>query len=96
MMTNVRGEPIVNYIAVSRARAFFLESVSTGKQGHVAQWLAGDITRVIEKNSNFDIVGAVTDNTSANKAAWMLLSQKYPQKFFYGAYYVFFYLRSYS
>jgi Protein of unknown function (DUF 659) len=30
------------------------------------------------------IVGAVTDNTSANKKAWATLKKEYPMKFFHG------------
>jgi hypothetical protein len=74
----------VNYLISKQGKSFYLESISTGKQGHVAQWLADDISRVIEKNSHFNVAGVVTDNTSANKLAWKMLGKKFPGKFFYG------------
>jgi Protein of unknown function (DUF 659) len=38
--SNIRNEPIVNYIATCPAQCFFLESASTGEQGHTAEWIA--------------------------------------------------------
>jgi Protein of unknown function (DUF 659) len=60
------------------------ESVYTGEQIHDAQFLCHDIARVIEKLSPSRVVGAVTDNTSTNKAAWALLKQRYPGRYFQG------------
>jgi Protein of unknown function (DUF 659) len=82
--SNIRNEPIVNYMATCPAQCFFLESVSTGEQGHTAEWIAEDIERVIKKNNKTDVAGVVTDSTSANKKAWNLLKAKFPGKFFQG------------
>ena len=46
--SNVRGDSIVNYMATSPDFTYFLESVSTGQQGHSAVWIAADIERVIK------------------------------------------------
>ena len=81
--TNVKGESIINYIAVEPKHAIFLESKTTGTTGHSAVFLAEDIQRVIEKIP-CNVAGVVTDNTSANKKAWSILQQKYPNKYFYG------------
>lgn len=82
------GEPIVNYMAATPTGSFFLESVNTGSQGHTAQWIADDISRVIDSFVSVEptiiVTGAVTDNTSANKRAWSILEEKYPNKFFHG------------
>jgi Protein of unknown function (DUF 659) len=84
--SNIKNEPIVNYIAVSASATLFLESVSTGETAHDANFIAEDIARVMTQVSNATscIVGAVTDNTSTNKAAWVLLKQRYPGRFFQG------------
>ena len=82
--TNVNHESVVNYLATSHGKSYFLEAVNTGAQGHTAAWLASDIERIVLQYPEANIVGVVTDNTSANKLAWKLLSVKYPQKFFYG------------
>ena len=64
-------------------KLFFIESVSTGDQSHNAEWIANDISRVID-GFTCDVAGAITDNTSANKSAWKILEAKYPDKFFHG------------
>lgn len=82
--SNIKNEPIVNYMAASPQKTIFLESVATGMQGHTSQWIAEDIERIIEKYPNTTFSGAVTDNTSANKAAWEILQDKHPTMFFHG------------
>ena len=82
--SNVKGDPIVNYMATSPAFTYFLESVSTGQQGHSSVWIAADIERVIKQYPNTVFAGAVTDNTSANRNAWAILSTKFPMMFFQG------------
>ena len=82
--TNVNHESVVNYLVTSQGKSFYLESVNTGTQGHSAEWMAADIERILLSYHDTNVVGMVTDNTSANKAAWRLLSAKFPQKFFYG------------
>jgi len=71
-------------MAASPEKTVFLESVSTGMQGHTSQWIADDIDRVIGKYSQTNFAGAVTDNTSANKAAWEILKDRHPTMFFHG------------
>jgi hypothetical protein len=82
--TNIKNDPVVNYMATSSNFCFFLESVSTGQQGHNAVWIAADIERVISAYSHTSIAGAVTDNTNANKKAWAILSVKFPTCYFQG------------
>lgn len=82
--TNVLGEPVVNYMAASPRKTFFLESVATHDQSHNSKWIAEDLARVIDSQKNCNVAGAVTDNTNANKAAWKILEKKYPGKFFHG------------
>jgi Protein of unknown function (DUF 659) len=81
--SNIKNEPIVNYMAVSASATLFLESVSTREMAHDAKFISEDITRVMMQVSNTTscVVGAVTDNTSTNKAAWILL-KRYPGRFF--------------
>ncbi|KAH9263253.1 hypothetical protein BASA83_013398 [Batrachochytrium salamandrivorans] len=47
--SNIKNEPIVNYMLISDSSStFFLESVSTGEQSHDAKWIAQDMGRVID------------------------------------------------
>jgi hypothetical protein len=45
--SNVKGEPVVNYMAISPQKAFLLERVNTGEQSHNAKFIADDIIRVM-------------------------------------------------
>ncbi|KAH6566281.1 hypothetical protein BASA60_009540 [Batrachochytrium salamandrivorans] len=46
--SNIKNEPIVNYMLISDSSTFFLESVSTGEQSHDAKWIAQDMGRIID------------------------------------------------
>ena len=81
--SSVLNEPIVNYMAVCPTSSLFLEAVYTEEQGHNAEWIASDLARVMD-NLGDKVVGAITDNTAANKKAWDILEQKYPNRFFHG------------
>jgi hypothetical protein len=82
--SNIRNEPIVNYMANSPSKTIFLESVTTGIQGHTAEWIAADIDRVMNKYPDTKFAGVVTDNASAYKSAWQMLKQRHPTMFFHG------------
>jgi hypothetical protein len=60
--SNIKNEPIINYMIVSPSVSIFLESIYTGEKSHNAQFLSDDISRTIEKLSSSHVVGAVTDN----------------------------------
>jgi hypothetical protein len=55
----------------SPTTTFFLESFSTGGQAHSGDWISDDISRVLSCFDKTPFVGAVTDNTKANKKAWI-------------------------
>jgi hypothetical protein len=70
-------------MAVSPTKSLFLEALHTEEQGHDADWIATDLSRVIDSLGD-NVVGAVTDNTATNKKAWSELEKKYPTHFFHG------------
>jgi hypothetical protein len=82
--SNVMNDPIVNYMTVSPDCSLFFESVATGEVGHSHTFIANDIARVILKNEHIQFAGAVTDNTAANKKAWLLLEERFPGCYFHG------------
>ncbi|KAH6569533.1 hypothetical protein BASA62_004806 [Batrachochytrium salamandrivorans] len=49
--SNIKNEPIVNYMLISDSSTFFLESVSTGEQSHNAKWIAQDMERMVDSIS---------------------------------------------
>ena len=81
--TNILSEPIITYMAINEKNSLFLESVSTAEESHTANWISEDMERIFD-SSNSNIVGAVTDNTAANKKAWGILQGIYPELFFHG------------
>jgi hypothetical protein len=82
--SNIRNDPIINYIATSPKKTLFLESVSTGEQSHNSNFIASDILRIMEKYNDTKFCGVVTDNTAANKNAWCQLKLQLPNHFFQG------------
>ena len=82
--SNIKNEPIVNYMATSPLTTLFLESVSTGEQSHNSEWIASDIERVMAFHCTTTLAGVVTDNTSTNRNAWEQLSRKHPSAYFQG------------
>ena len=81
--SNVKNESVINYMLVSGDISLFLESKQTGEEAHTSAFLAADISRVIA-STNGKVSGAIMDNTSANKRAWILLKALHPDKFFQG------------
>ncbi len=82
--SNVNNDAIINYMAPSPEFALFLESVSTGQQGHDHKFIANDIERVIRDHPSTIFANAVTDNTSTNKKAWGLLQITFSSHYFQG------------
>jgi hypothetical protein len=81
--SNIRNEAVINYMLVSAHTSLFLESNYTGDQGHSAAFLAADMSRVIDATPG-KMAGAIMDNTTANKAARVLLKRRHPHMFFQG------------
>ena len=71
---------------LGRKKTVFLDAVYTKSISHNAQFVAESIKTIIEKRQGEGIkyAGYITDNTSANKAAWRILEANFPDKYFYG------------
>ncbi len=82
--SNINNDAIINYMAASPEFAMFLESVSTGQQGHDHKFIVDNIKRIIREHPSTIFVGAVTNNTSTNKKAWGLLLITFPSRYFQG------------
>jgi hypothetical protein len=57
--------------------------VHTEKQAYDAKWITTDLARIMDSLGE-NVVGAITDNTAANKKGWKTLEEKYPYCFFHG------------
>jgi hypothetical protein len=82
--SNVNNNAIINYMMASPKFALFLESVSTGQQGHDHKFIADNIERIIREHPSTIFAGVVTDNTSTNKKAWGLLQITFSLRYFQG------------
>jgi Protein of unknown function (DUF 659) len=54
--SNIKNEPIVNYMAVSASATLYLESVSTREMAHDAKFISEDIARVMKQNFKYDFL----------------------------------------
>jgi hypothetical protein len=80
--SNINNDSIINYMVASPEFALFLESVSTGQQGHDHKFIADNIECVIREHPSTIFAGAVTNNTSTNKKAWGLLQITFSSRYF--------------
>jgi hypothetical protein len=82
--SNIKNEAVINYMFVSEDTNLFLESKQTGEFSHTATYLASNLSRVIEGIAKGHVAGAIMDNISAIKAAWLILKEGHPELFFQG------------
>jgi hypothetical protein len=73
-------------MVISPACSLFLESMSTGQQGHDNKFIARDIECMIVRHENTLFADTVTNNTNTNKKAWQLLKARFPSCYFQGCY----------
>src|SRR5690242_21335453 len=76
--TNIRGESIINYIAVLRGSSIFLKSIATGKDRHTGEYLADGLVQTIDELGPKNVGCVTTDNASALKKSLELVVEKVP------------------
>jgi Protein of unknown function (DUF 659) len=54
--SNVKNDPVVNYMAVSPVCSLFLESVMTGQQQHNHKYITEDIAYIIQKYESTELL----------------------------------------
>jgi hypothetical protein len=86
--TDPNDNPRRTYCQLVNGKTLYLESINTGEVRHTGQLMAVDAKRVIDKELLDRPVsiscGMVTDNTSANKVMWSILSLLFLDQYFYG------------
>jgi hypothetical protein len=84
--SNVNNESVVNYMIIVGNKSFLIDTLYTESQSHTSDFIRDDMSRVINnvEKIGVKIAGAVTDNTAANKKAWLLLQKRYPSLYFHG------------
>lgn len=81
--TNVRNEPILNFV-VTIPTPVFWSSVSTSSDSHTGEFMAEQMRIVIEEVGPAKVLGVCTDNASNMKKAWSILNEQYPHIICYG------------
>lgn len=74
--SNIRNEPIVNFV-ITTPKPFLYKVLPTGKLSHTAEFMAQEISCVIDEIGPQKVFGVVTDNAANMKAAWKLIETKY-------------------
>ncbi|XP_040076165.1 zinc finger BED domain-containing protein 4-like [Ixodes scapularis] len=75
--TNVRGESILNFV-LATPKPIFYSAVETEDHRHTGDYIAGEIVKVVEKIGTDKVFALVTDHASNMKAAWTIVSLRYP------------------
>ena len=70
--TNIRGVSVVNYIACL-PEPYFLKSVATGLNKHTKEYLAQQLSLVIDEVGENKVHGVVSDNASNIQGTFKLL-----------------------
>ena len=76
--TNPQGESIINYVLIGRDEAFFVKSVSTGKDRHTGRYIADGLKETIEELGPENFCAITTDNASYMKSSWNEVQAEYP------------------
>lgn len=81
--SNIRNEGVINVI-ITTPRPVFYKSIATTVESQTGEYLAQQISKIIEEVGASKILTVCTDSASANRLAWALLKEKYPHIFSYG------------
>ncbi|CAB3222394.1 unnamed protein product [Arctia plantaginis] len=65
--SNIRNEPIVNFV-VTTPKPFLYKVLLTGKSSHIGEYMAHEISCVIDEIGQQKIFGLVTDNAANMKS----------------------------
>jgi hypothetical protein len=75
--TNMRGESIVNFLLCTPQPVFY-RSICTEESRHTGEYIASQLSSVIQEVGAEKVFAVMTDNARNMKAAWDILKQKYP------------------
>lgn len=75
--SNIRSEAVVNFI-ISKPEPLFVEFVETKTNSHTAQYMCGEMEKVVEKYGARKFFVAIGDNENTMQASLKLLQLKFP------------------
>jgi hypothetical protein len=77
--SDAQRRPLLNFLLVTPAGATFLNSVDSSGETKDAPYIAKCISTSIDKVGPDNVVQVITDNAANCKAAWRIISVKYPR-----------------
>jgi hypothetical protein len=75
--TNIRGDSVINFI-ICTPKPVFYKSIDASEKKHTAEYISNQMIQVIEKIGSEKFFALITDNGSSMKAAWEIITEKYP------------------
>jgi len=81
--TNVNMKPIINFL-ITTPTPVFVKSIETGQQEHTADYIAHEISAVIQEHNPSKVLAVVSDNASAMRKAWEFVTFEFPHIQCYG------------
>lgn len=75
--SNIRNEAIINFV-ISKPQPLFVEFLETKTNNHSAEFIAGEMAKVIDKYGAEKFFVAIGDNENTMQAALRLLQMKFP------------------
>lgn len=75
--TNIRGEGVINFIVCTPSPIFY-KSIQPGIERETSEYISNQMINVINEIGNGKFFLVVTDNASNMKAAWKVITEKYP------------------
>lgn len=83
--TNVKSEAVMNFL-LSTPEPVYFDSIDVGTNHENSQFIHDEIKKIIDAIDVRKLIAVISDNVSANRAAWNLLDQTYRNEHlaFYG------------
>lgn len=75
--SNIRNEAIINFV-ISKPEPLFVEFLETKTNSHSAEYISGEMAKVIEKYGAKKFFVAIGDNENTMQASLKLLQTKFP------------------
>jgi len=76
--SNVRSQPLINYISVCTQGEVFLDSSDTSGEEKTSQYIADEIIKQITAVGSAKVIQVLTDSASNCKACWPIVAAKFP------------------
>src|SRR6266498_5804701 len=74
--SNINRESVQNFV-ICTPKPFFFDATFSGKESHIAEWVANQMTQQIDIIGIQKFSAVITDTASVMKAVWKIIEGKY-------------------